>query len=236
MNKCNSIFSLKNEFLDKHFFCLFWKNNFHTSPICKNRKSSTFLINFNKKNIAVCEQNEKNNDNAENTALSEEIKRETNSIQHVFKWGIGNKFRSDPENRFHPVHLLRPKEVTIKKSYFDSTNENIKYEDLNEQWEVFWFENNKLNAKPFPIKKYGIEAAKKEAFKFYETLQSQNRINPKPKHESGVEGVYYDVVTNCWIALYRSNKFPVCKSFSAEYHGFETAKQMAIDRVNKCKR
>lgn len=49
-------------------------------------------------------------------------------------------------------------------------------------------------------------------------------------------GVYYDVVTNCWIALYRSNNFPVCKSFSAEYHGFEMAKQMAIDRVNKYKR
>ncbi|KJP86123.1 hypothetical protein AK88_04246 [Plasmodium fragile] len=137
--------------------------------------------------------------------------------------------------RFHPVHLRRAKEVTIRKDYFDSVNENIKYEQLNEQWEVFWFENNKLNAKPFPIKKYGIESAKREAIKFFEYLKDNKRINDRPHYESGVEGVHYDVVTNCWVAFYRQRNFPVCRSFSAEYHGFETAKKLAIERVKKCK-
>ncbi|GAW80926.1 transcription factor with AP2 domain(s) [Plasmodium gonderi] len=204
----------------------------HTSIVNKDRKSST-LFNTTKNNPLV-ERLEDKNSSSDN-ALNPHINKKSDFIQYIFKWGIGNKFRADPENRFHPVHLSRSKEVTIRKDYFDSVNENIKYEKLNEQWEVFWFENNKLNAKPFPVKKYGIESAKKEAIKFYESLKQNDRINTKPQYKSGIEGVHYDVITNCWMSFYREKNFPVCRSFSAEYHGFETAKKLAIDRVNKYK-
>ncbi|CRG96204.1 transcription factor with AP2 domain(s), putative [Plasmodium gallinaceum] len=229
MNINNTIFLLKKK--DKINISIFCSAKLlHTSKICKNRKSLKYLTSI-KNNSSVNIQKTKEEYVDKN--LSTDIKKKSDFIQYVFKWGIGNKFRSDPENRFHPVHLNRSKEVTIRKNYFDSVNDNIKYEELNEQWEVFWFENNKLNAKPFPIKKYGIEAAKKEAIKFFESLKINNRVNAKPKFESGVEGVHYDVVTNCWISFYRLNNFPICRSFSAEYHGFETAKKMAIERVKR---
>lgn len=83
--------------------------------------------------------------------------------QHVFRWGVGNKFRSINANRFTPVHHARPKEVTVRIDYFDSPHEAVRYDSLNEQWEVFWFEHSKLNAKPFPVKKFGIEQSKTEA-------------------------------------------------------------------------
>lgn len=203
---------------------------FHTSKINRSRKAPKCLVQV--KSSSLTNPGKLTEiDNISNVNLQ----REGNSqfIQHVFKWGIGNRFRADPETRYHPVHLSRPKEVTIRKSYFLPVNKNIIYEKLNEQWEVFWYENNKLNAKPFPIKKYGIEAAKREAIKFYESLKKNNQMKEKPKYKSEVEGVHFDFVTNCWVSFYRENNFPLCRSFSAEFHGFETAKQMAIDRVKK---
>ncbi|CAA9988178.1 transcription factor with AP2 domain(s), putative [Plasmodium knowlesi strain H] len=208
------------------------KKCLHVSPLCRDRKSSLCLTQTGKNSLL---RKSGANDATPGSTVTPQANEQANFMQYVFKWGIGNKFRSDPENRFHPVHLSRAKEVTIRKDYFDSVNENIKYEELNEQWEVFWFENNKLNAKPFPIKKYGIESAKREAIKFFEHLKENNRINVRPHYESGVEGVHYDVVTNCWVAFYRQRNFPVCRSFSAEYHGFETAKKLAIERVKKGK-
>ncbi|CAG9476723.1 transcription factor with AP2 domain(s), putative [Plasmodium vivax] len=208
------------------------KQCLHVSPLCRDRKSSLCLRPTGKNSLLL---NPGTNEAPLVSAGTPQGNEQASFMQYVFKWGIGNKFRSDPENRFHPVHLSRAKEVTIRKDYFDAVNENIKYEPLNEQWEVFWFENDKLNAKPFPIKKYGIESAKREAIKFYESLKQNNRMKDRPHYESGVEGVHYDVVTNCWVAFYRQRNFPVCRSFSAEYHGFETAKKMAIERVKKCR-
>lgn len=46
----------------------------------------------------------------------------------------------------------------------------IVYDTTNEQWEVLWHEFGKLNGKPFPIKKYGMEAAKIEAINFANDL------------------------------------------------------------------
>ncbi|CZT98815.1 hypothetical protein PFAG_03246 [Plasmodium falciparum Santa Lucia] len=226
----NLINSIKRKNENKKFYIQFCKKRFHISTIYQHRKKS-ICLNSIQNNSSV------NNNICIVKSEKQEIdKNNSDFIQYVFKWGIGNKFRSDPENRYHPVHLKRSKEVTIRKDYFDNVNENIRYEELNEQWEVYWFENNKLNAKPFPVKKFGINDAKREAIKFYESLKVQQRIMPKPKYESGVEGVHYDIITNCWVAFYRSNNFPVCRSFSAEYHGFETAKQMAIERVEKHKK
>lgn len=217
----------------KNPFLFHVKKFLHISRANRSRKTSKCLIQVKNSDI-LC--NEKSNEINESSKGNLKKGNNPQFIQHVFRWGIGNRFRADPETRYHPVHLERPKEVTIKKSYFLPVNENIIYEKLNEQWEVFWYENNKINAKPFPIKKYGIEAAKKEAIKFYESLKKNNKMNEKPTYESGVEGVYFDSVTNCWISFYREKNFPVCRSFSAEFHGFETAKQMAISRVLKHKR
>lgn len=203
---------------------------FHTSKASRSRKTSKCLVHVRNSTLTI-PGTLTEIDNISN--VNSEKKENSQFIQYVFKWGIGNRFRADPENRYHPVHLSRPKEVTIRKSYFLPVNENIIYEELNEQWEVFWYANNKLNAKPFPIKKYGIEAAKREAIKFFESLKRNNQMNEKPKYNSEVEGVHFDSVTNCWVSFYRENNFPVCRSFSAEFHGFETAKQMAIARVKE---
>lgn len=205
--------------------------NFHCSQTKYGRKHSRCLRQF--QSNCITNKIETNELIQQNQLNSDEIDKHNEYIQHVFKWGIGNRFRADPENRYHPVHLSRAKEVTVRKDYFNPVNSNIIYEKLNEQWEVFWYEHNKLNAKPFPIKKYGIEAAKKEAIKFYESLQQNNRLCNKPHYACEVEGVHFDAVTNCWVAFYRSNNVPVCRSFSTEYHGFEEAKKLAVERVQK---
>ncbi|VWU49016.1 AP2 domain transcription factor, putative [Hepatocystis sp. ex Piliocolobus tephrosceles] len=235
MNTCTTFLSLKTTSYKIKLPILTSNRFIHISQLCKDRKSTNSLIKLNKNSSQICKQTNNNVVCNEKNTNSEHSKN-NDFIQYVFKWGIGNRFRSDPENRFHPVHLKRSKEVTIRKNYFDSTCENIKYEELNEQWEVFWYENNKLNGKPFPIKKYGIDAAKKMAFDFFESLKKNDQVKPKPQYESGVEDVHYDTITNCWVAFYRENNIPLSRSFSVEYHGFETAKKLAIDRVHNAKR
>ncbi|XP_026190540.1 uncharacterized protein LOC113146677 [Cyclospora cayetanensis] len=93
-------------------------------------------------------------------------------IDVVFKWGIGNAFRAQNANRFRPVHAARPRKVSLPASYFDSPCFAVSFEALNEAWEVTFFENNKRSSKPFPIKKWGVFAAKKEAVAFADAMKS----------------------------------------------------------------
>ena len=144
-------------------------------------------------------------------------------IQHTFRWGIGNKFRSLNANRFTPVHHARPKEVTIPENYFDSPNaEAIKYDSLNEQWEVYWFEHDKLHAKPFPVKKFGINESKTEAENFLRQLKESGRYGHKlGELRSTVSSVFWDERMQMWISLETG------KGFSASKHGVEKAKLLA---------
>lgn len=73
--------------------------------------------------------------------------------------------------RFRPVHAARPKEVSIHPSYFDSPHPFMIWEPLNEAWEVYFFENFKKSAKPFPVKKFGIARAKREALEFLSRMK-----------------------------------------------------------------
>ena len=59
----------------------------------------------------------------------------------------------------------------MRDDYYQSEHKNIFFEDLNEQWEVMWYEDYKWHAKPFPVKKWGLEAAKREALAFFETVK-----------------------------------------------------------------
>ena len=142
--------------------------------------------------------------------------REEGFVQHVFKWGVGNKFRSLSKNRFRPVHHYRPKEVTISSDYFSSPFSNMKYDPLNEAWEVYWTENMKANAKPFPVKKFGVEQSKIEAKTFAEKITSSHNIQ-----QSNRLGVFWDDRMQCWFSLNSR------KGFSAIKHGNETAKNLA---------
>lgn len=151
-------------------------------------------------------------------------------VQHVFRWGVGNKFRSINANRFTPVHFARPKEVTIRSDYFVSPNESIRFDKLNEQWEVLWYEHQKLNGKPFPVKKFGVEQSKFQAIAFLEELKSTGRFsnNPSPSPPSlndnsaiGIGEVVWDARMQAWICP--SSR----KAFGANKHGSLKAKQLA---------
>jgi len=148
--------------------------------------------------------------------------------QRVFNWGIGNRFRR--YNRKHPVHHPHPKEITLRNDYYDSSNPNVTWEDLNEAWEVYWYEHEKLQAKPFPVKKYGVEAAKREAFMFYTQLKQDGRLGSKPHYDSGIDGVTWDEKLSSWVTWYRENGRPCTRAFCAEVHGFDKARELAVDR------
>ncbi len=149
--------------------------------------------------------------------------------QHVFRWGIGNKFRSINANRFSPVHLPRPKEVTVREDYFESPDESIVYDPVNEQWEVYWHEHMKLTAKPFPVKKFGIEQSKTQAIKFLEELRAAGKLGTQDNARemtSNVGGVFWDDRLQSWISITSEGS----RAFSASKHGSAKAKQLAEDR------
>lgn len=146
----------------------------------------------------------------------------------TFRWGIGNKFRMINANRFMPVHKERPKEVTVREDYFESDNPNIVWEDLNECWEVYWYEHNKLNAKPFPVKKFGIEFCKVKAFEFYEELKSEGRLGKKREHDRSQEGIFYDERFQDWVAFVYRDGRPQSRAFSASKFGYEGARSLAL--------
>lgn len=144
--------------------------------------------------------------------------------QHVFKWGVGNKFRSINANRFTPVHHARLKEVTVREDYFDSPDVAIQFDALNEQWEVSWFEHHKLNAKPFPVKKFGIEQSKNEALSFLQELKASGRFSSEaPNPTSNQDNVFWDNRMQAWFACVDGN----VKAFSATKHGSRKAQRLA---------
>jgi len=142
-------------------------------------------------------------------------------MQHKFKWGIGNTFRSQNANRFVPVHHARPKEVTIPIDYFSTPDKrSIRYDPLNEQWEVYWYEHNKMHAKPFPIKKFGIDESKFEAVKFLNLLKSTGRYAEElGEMKTNVPGVFWDERLQMW--------FNSRRSFTASRHGVREARSRA---------
>ena len=139
--------------------------------------------------------------------------------QHTFRWGVGNAFRSVTANRLSPVHLPRPKEVTLRTDYFESPHEAVQFDTLNEQWEVFWYEHNKMNAKPFPVKKFGVEPAKEAAVAFLEELERDGRFGERPVMESR-NGAFWDERMQTWFTERGT-------AFSGVKHGVVKAKTLA---------
>lgn len=167
-------------------------------------------------------------------AVPKVYKNDTPSQQRVFRWGIGNRFRAINANRFSPVHEERPREMTVRDDYFEEPNEHIKWEPLNEAWEVYWYEHHKLNAKPFPVKKFGIEQCKREAIAFYEQLQVDKRQEAIPTYGNTYSNVKWDERLQSWVGLYFDKKGrPQSLAFSAKKHGFEQSKQLARDLRNR---
>ena len=139
--------------------------------------------------------------------------------QHVFRWGVGNKFRSVNANRFSPVHFERPKEVTVRSDYFESPSKHMRFDKLNEQWEVLWYEHHKLNGKPFPVKKFGVEESKQQAVEFMESLKTEGRLGEQLASFESENGVIWDARMQAW--------FSHNKSYSANKHGALKAKKLA---------
>lgn len=158
-----------------------------------------------------------------------QVFRSTRAEHHrTFRWGVGSRWRQQGVNRFTPVHKEHAKEVMVRDDYYEIDNPNIMWEDLNEAWEVYWYENNKLNAKPFPVKKYGVEQAKKEAAAFHDVLVESGRAKSRPRVEQPNPGIFFDGRLQSWVCLYWQDGRPRSHAFSATKYGFEGAKILAL--------
>lgn len=155
-------------------------------------------------------------------------RRDRAEHQRIFEWGVGNKFRMQDRNRFMPVHKPHPMERMVRDDYYDSDNPNIMWEELNEAWEVYWYANNKLNAKPFPVKKFGIERAKREAFAFFAELESTGRLQTRPRREAPGPGIFYDERLQDWVCFFWRGGRPHSRCYSAQKYGFDGARSLAV--------
>uniref|UniRef100_A0A3B0MLM5 Uncharacterized protein n=1 Tax=Theileria annulata TaxID=5874 RepID=A0A3B0MLM5_THEAN len=108
----------------------------------------------------------------------------TGLIEYKFNWGIGNTYTEHSKTRVGRKFAKNPKVVTISSDYFNIEEEfercKVVFDEVNEQWEVLWIEFNKLNGKPFPISKYGIQTSKLKSIEF------ANFINDKLKNTNSV--------------------------------------------------
>jgi len=152
--------------------------------------------------------------------------------QRIFRWGVGNAFRMQSQNRFTPVHKPHPKEVCVRDDYYATENPNIVWEELNEVWEVYWYENSKLNARPFPVKKFGVERAKREAYAWYEELRDAGRLKTKKHIPSPQPGVFYDARMQDWVCFFWRDNRPLSRCFSANKFGFDGAQKLAVAKQN----
>ncbi|KAF5153645.1 hypothetical protein TpMuguga_02g02350 [Theileria parva strain Muguga] len=106
----------------------------------------------------------------------------TELIEYKFNWGIGNKYTEHNKTRVGRNIPKNPKVVTISSDYFNIEDKfehcKVVFDEVNEQWEVLWLEYNKLNGKPFPISKFGLQTSKSKSLEF------ANFINDKLKESS----------------------------------------------------
>mmetsp|Transcript_50028 Transcript_50028/g.116760 ORF Transcript_50028/g.116760 Transcript_50028/m.116760 type:complete len:250 (-) Transcript_50028:145-894(-) len=146
----------------------------------------------------------------------------------TFRWGIGSAFRMESINRFTPVHKPHPMGSVVRDDYYESENSNIVWNETREGWEVYWYEHSKLNAKPFPVKKYGLERSKKEAFQFYSELADAGKLGEKPHFPAPEEGVFFDQRLQSWVCFFWRDGRPQSRCYSAMKYGFDGAKTLAV--------
>lgn len=185
-------------------------------------------------------------------AVKAQLNDKIRTQEYTFQWGVGNYFKSQNSKPkvFSPPPSNRVlKEVSLPHDYFHCNIANIKWESLNESWDVYFYENNKLSAKPFPVKKYGALQSKYEATAFFESLPAScrnmspaNAVTRNPqrdfvgKHNS-IErrGLFWDEKIRSWVCQYRENGQTMSRAFSADLHGYDGAKLLAIERQNNLK-
>ncbi|ORM40034.1 uncharacterized protein BXIN_1182 [Babesia sp. Xinjiang] len=160
-------------------------------------------------------------------------------VHHVFRWGVGNAFRAQSKNRYRPTHAERNTAVSLREGYFDCDRQfercKVTYDKLNEQWEVLWKEFGKINGKPFPVKKFGIEASKAESISFAEQLDKRLQEQYKGEEEPTKEpGLTFDHTLHCWVALGRVGRRPVARAYSADFHGYESARKLQTGAYLEC--
>lgn len=152
--------------------------------------------------------------------------------QRVFKWGVGTSHSLRNNLKQLPPTIPHPKEKTITKDYFSQPAENIKWCKINEQWEVFWYEFEKLHAKPFPVRKFGVERSKSEALVFSEQLRASGRMHARPNYtETTAANVFWDERMQAWFATYTDETGrPRSSGYSAGKWGFDISRQKAIEK------
>ena len=158
----------------------------------------------------------------------------TRSLEHTFKWGIGNEYMLRNRLRYLPPTLPRPKTATVAGNYFRSPAVNVAYDSVNEAWEVRWFANGKFHGKPFPIKKFGVERAKTEAAVFAESLLETAGVSvSRVEYKSEISGVFWDERSQAWFAKYTCESAGRVQSrgYSADKWGFEEARNKAEEKV-----
>eukprot|EP00931_Biecheleriopsis_adriatica_P122548 TRINITY_DN97546_c0_g1_i1.p1 TRINITY_DN97546_c0_g1~~TRINITY_DN97546_c0_g1_i1.p1 ORF type:complete len:258 (+),score=45.47 TRINITY_DN97546_c0_g1_i1:98-871(+) len=155
-------------------------------------------------------------------------RRQRAEHERTFRWGIGSRFRMESKNRFTPVHKPHPMQTVVRDDYYESDNPSVVWDELREGWEVSWYENSKLTARPFPVKKFGIERAKREAFQFYEELKAAGKLGQRPRIEQPQEGVFYDQRMQSWVTFFWRGGRPHSRCFAATKYGFDGARTLAI--------
>jgi len=84
-----------------------------------------------------------------------------------------------------------------------------------------------VNARPFPVKKFGVERAKQEALAWHDKLRAEGRAQAPRQHESPTPGVFYDPRMQDWVTLAWRGGRPISRCFSASKYGYEGAKLLA---------
>lgn len=200
-------------------------SSWHTSSASATRRFATERPSFQ-------ERDDEASDGALAVTGAQVYRRTRDEHHRLFRWGIGNKFRMISKNRFMPVYKPHPQESVVRDDYYETENPNVVWEDLNESWEVYWYEHNKLNARPFPVKKFGVERAKVEAIAFYELLQEGGRVHEKTPAERPQPGVFYDYRMQDWVAFFHRGGRPHSRCFSASKYGYDGARSLALAKQN----
>jgi len=157
--------------------------------------------------------------------------RLTGLREHTFKWGVGTAHSLRNNLKLLPPTAPHPKEKQIPTQYFKPPADNIKWCRINEQWEVFWYELEKLNAKPFPVRKFGVERAKSEAIDFSASLRASGRMFQKPNNIADSPNVFWDDRLQCWFATFTDAQgMSRSAGFSAGKWGYDTSRQKAVER------